>query len=165
MHSRNCWLGQHRSWTTGNIQVGHTVYTTRQLPPQILHYMHLTLSRNELLIFTDFSATCDLHAAKLDNCSQDAHAVLAIFVVCHSPRFVTVKQEEEDVRHRLNNCDVWYFFGNTISKGKKNDHIFHDASCLKEIIENIQVAIPTCWWEGSVSSESMDRQLCVPVHV
>jgi hypothetical protein len=96
--------------------------------------MHLTLSRNELLIFTDFSATCDLHAAKLDNCSQDAHAVLAIFVVCHSPRFVTVKQEEEDVRHRLNDCDVWYFFGDTISKGKKNDHIFHNA-CLKDIIQ------------------------------
>jgi hypothetical protein len=95
----------------------------------------VTLSRNELLIFTDFSATCDLHTAKLDNCSQDAHAVLAIFVVCHSPPFVTVKQDEqEDVRHRLNDCDVWYFFGDTISKGKKNDHIFHNA-CLKEIIE------------------------------
>jgi hypothetical protein len=60
--------------------------------------------------------------------------VLAIFVVYHSPRFITVKQEEEeeDVRHWLNNCDVWYFFGDTISKGKKNDHIFHNA-CLKDI--------------------------------
>jgi hypothetical protein len=60
-----------------------------------------TLSRNELLVFTNFSATSDLHAAKLDNCSQDVHAVLAIFVVYHSPRFITVKQEEEeeDVRH------------------------------------------------------------------
>jgi hypothetical protein len=93
-----------------------------------------TLSRNELLIFTNLSATCDMHAAKLDNCFQDAHTLLAIFVVCHSTGFITVKQEEEDVRHQLNNCDVWYFFGNTISKGKKNDHIFH-SGCLKEIIE------------------------------
>jgi hypothetical protein len=42
-----------------------------------------TLSRNKLLIFTGFSAACDLHATKLDNYSHDAHAVLAIFVVCH----------------------------------------------------------------------------------
>jgi hypothetical protein len=60
--------------------------------------------------------------------------VLAIFVMCHSPRFVTVKQEEEDFRHRINDFDVWYFFGGMILKGKKNDHIFHNA-CLKEIIE------------------------------
>jgi hypothetical protein len=50
-----------------------------------------TLSRNEMLVFTGFSATCDLHTAKLDNCSQDAHAVLALFIVCHSPYFITVK--------------------------------------------------------------------------
>jgi hypothetical protein len=62
-----------------------------------------THSRNELLMFTNFSATCDLHATKLDNCSQDAHAVLAIFAVCHSPCFITVKQDkQEDVRHQLN---------------------------------------------------------------
>jgi hypothetical protein len=81
------------------------------------------------------ASLCDLHAAKLDNCSQDAHAVLAMFVMCHPPCYITVKQEEqEDVMHQINNCDVWYFFGDTISKGKKNDHIFHNA-CLKEIIE------------------------------
>jgi hypothetical protein len=54
-----------------------------------------TLSRNELLVFTDFSATCDLRATKLENCSQDAQVVLAIFVVCHSPRLITVKQEDK----------------------------------------------------------------------
>jgi hypothetical protein len=96
----------------------------------------VTLTRNESLMFTDFSATCDLHAAKLDNCSQDTHAVLSMFVLRHSSRFVTVQQEDgEDVGHQINDCDVWHFFGDTISKGKKNDHIFHNA-CLKEIVES-----------------------------
>ena len=82
------------------------------------------LSRTELLIFTDFSATCDLHAGKLDNCSQDAHAVLAIFVVCHSPRFVTVKQEEEDVTHQINNCDAGISLVIRSQKGRKMTTFF-----------------------------------------
>lgn len=76
------------------------------------------------VIFTNFSATCDLDATKLDNSSQDAHAVLTIFVMCNSPHFITVKQEGEDVKNQINDCDVWYFYGDTISKGKKNDTYF-----------------------------------------
>jgi hypothetical protein len=93
-------------------------------------------------MFANFSATCDLRAAKLDNCSQDAHAVLATCVACHSPRFVTVQQEEgDDVRHPINDCDAWCFFGDTFSKGKKNDHIFHNAF-LKDIIESHKRQFP-----------------------
>ena len=44
-----------------------------------------TPTSNDLIIFTDLLATCDLCACKLKNCSQDAHTVLKIFAVCHSP--------------------------------------------------------------------------------
>jgi hypothetical protein len=71
----------------------------------------------------------------MDNCSQDAHAVLCIFVVLHSPRDVTVNKEGRDVTVRLNECDVWHFFGDTISKGKKNDHVFHNT-CLEEVVNH-----------------------------
>jgi hypothetical protein len=100
-----------------------------------------TLSRNELLVFTDFSATCDLHAAKLDNCSQDAHAVLAIFVVCHSPRFVTVKQEEEDVRHRLNDCDVVFLRRYHLEGEEERSHFSQRLS--QRHYSNVQATIPT----------------------
>jgi hypothetical protein len=47
---------------------------------------------SELLIFTDFSATCNLQVAMADNCSQNAHAIPCIFVVLHSPRNVIEKE-------------------------------------------------------------------------
>jgi hypothetical protein len=40
------------------------------------------------IIFTNFSASLDLRAGETDNSSIDAHAVLDIFVVCHSQRTV-----------------------------------------------------------------------------
>ena len=93
-----------------------------------------TFSTSELLVFTDFSATMDLHAAKADNSSVNNHAVLAIYVVLYSPRDVNVKLDNGEVQtKRVNECDVWYFFGESMSKGKKNDHVFHNA-CLKEIV-------------------------------
>ena len=35
----------------------------------------------------------------------------------------------------VNECDKWIFFGDTLSKGKKNDHVFHNA-CLTYIIKH-----------------------------
>jgi hypothetical protein len=55
--------------------------------------------------------------------------------VLHSPRDITVKKDGKDVRVRLNECDVWHFFGDMISKGKKNDHVFHNAG-LEEIVKH-----------------------------
>jgi hypothetical protein len=97
-----------------------------------------TFGPSELLIFTDFSATMDLRASQTDNSSVDAHAALQIFVVLHSPRVVKVS-DDNGVEHekRVHECDVWYFFGSTISKGKKNDHVFHNA-CLEDIVKHYQ---------------------------
>jgi hypothetical protein len=91
----------------------------------------------ELLIFTDFSSTVDLFASQTDNSSQNAHAVLAIFVVLSNRRDVRIKRDGRFVTKSINDCDVWYFFGDTISKGKKNDHVFHNA-CLEEIVRYYQ---------------------------
>ena len=94
-----------------------------------------TFGALDLAIFTDFSATMDLRAAKTDNSSVDNHAVLAIYVVLHSPRDIQIQLEDGTfVTKRVHECDVWHFFGDSMSKGKKNDHVFHNA-CLKHIVE------------------------------
>ena len=68
------------------------------------------------LVFTDFSATDNLRAAETDNSSEDAHMTIAVFVVLHNSRDVEVEGQIK----RINDTDVWYFVGPTISKGKKN---------------------------------------------
>jgi hypothetical protein len=35
---------------------------------------------------------------------------------------------------RLNDCDVFHYFGDAKSKGKKNDHVFHNT-CLLDIVQ------------------------------
>lgn len=78
-------------------------------------------------------------AVHTDNCSTDAHAVLAIYVVLHSRREVFVADQYGGPPQKkiVNDCDVYHFFGNTISKGKKNDHVFHNA-CLEAIVKRYQ---------------------------
>ena len=43
----------------------------------------------------------------------------------------TTNDDDETI---VNDCDRWIFFGDTLSKGKKNDHIFHNA-CMTHIIK------------------------------
>ncbi len=89
------------------------------------------------IIFTNFSASLDLRAGETDNSSIDAHAVLDIFVVCHSQRTVDgIRNRKGNLESiRVNDCDVWYLFGDSKSKGKKNDHVFHNA-CLDHLLEH-----------------------------
>jgi hypothetical protein len=104
---------------------------------QVKHKYATTLLNLRLLSFTDFSASLDLGASEKDNSSVDRHAVLAIFVVLHSKRTVTVNKDGKMVEHLVYECDIWRFFGESMSKGKKNDHIFHNA-CLDEIVSFYQ---------------------------
>ena len=90
----------------------------------------------EIWIGTDFSATMNLKASFTDNCSEDAHAVLDIFVVLSEQRPVTIEVGKTG-RKRTNwiyAVDVWYFFGDSLSKGKKNDHVFHNT-CIDFLTE------------------------------
>ena len=87
------------------------------------------------VICTDFGATLDLSAAEKDNCSVNNHAVIAIYFVLSNWRTVEYKKSEEEYdKAIMNDCDKWLFFGDTISRGKKNDHVFHN-SCLTHIIQ------------------------------
>lgn len=52
-----------------------------------------TLQEDALFVLTDFLATMDLRARQTDTCSQDAHAVLDVFVVLHKRRQVTVTKK------------------------------------------------------------------------
>jgi hypothetical protein len=66
----------------------------------------MTLLNLCLLNFTDFSASLDLGAAEKDN-SVDRHAVLAIIVVLHSKRAVTVNKDGKMVEHLVYECDIY----------------------------------------------------------
>ena len=95
------------------------------------------------LIFTDFSATDDLRAAQTDNSSEDAHMTIAIYVVLHSSREVQVDTANGAQTKWINDCDVWYCVGPTISKGKKNDHVYHNA-CLDHLLEHYKSKFEEC---------------------
>jgi hypothetical protein len=96
-----------------------------------------TLKENQIILLTDFSATLDLRAGEVENCSVNGHAVLDTFVVVHSPRSIIVVKDGRERIARIHECDVWHYFGDTISKGKKNDHVFHNA-CLVDIVAYYQ---------------------------
>jgi hypothetical protein len=89
------------------------------------------IPNNEIRICMEFSATGDLRASETNNCSEDSHLVITVYVVLHTVRTVMV----DNVSKKLNDCNIWYFLGSTLSKGKKNDHVFHNA-CLDSLIEN-----------------------------
>ena len=77
--------------------------------------------------------------AEKDNSSVNNHAIIDIFFVAHSWRRVQYDKKnaagllvkDETI---VNECDKWIIFGDTYSKGKKNDHVFHNA-CLTYLIK------------------------------
>jgi hypothetical protein len=73
------------------------------------------VGQNNIVVMTDFAATLDLKATETVNCSVDAHAFLDNFVVISNRRDVRV----QDRMLSMNDCDVFQYFGSTMSKGKK----------------------------------------------
>jgi len=84
-----------------------------------------TFSQQELLIYTDFSATPELVAKEVGNCHEAEHCVIDVLVVLDDPRTVKVVKDGETIDKRINSCTYWAFLGPTDGKGKKNDHRFH----------------------------------------
>jgi len=89
-----------------------------------------------LLIFTDFASSMALRAFQTVNSSVDGHAVNDNFVCIYNRRTTTVKDkkkgengEEVETEDSIEifTVDVHHFFGETISKGKKNDHAMHNV--------------------------------------
>jgi hypothetical protein len=98
-----------------------------------------TVGPSNIVIMTDFSSTLDLKACETINSSVDSHAFLDNFVVISKQRKANVVQqsingEETVTEASINGCDVHQFFGSTMSKGKKNDYVTHNA-CLKHVIK------------------------------
>ena len=86
------------------------------------------------IICTDFGATLDLGAAEKGNCSVDNHSVMCtLFVVSNWREVEYVNTKGNADKTIINDCDKWIFFGDTMSKGKKNDHVFHNT-CLDYIV-------------------------------
>lgn len=86
------------------------------------------------VICTDFGASLDLCSAEKNNCSVDNRAVICILFVVYNRRNVSFQKMSEIGEYETdemiaNDCDRWVFFGDTMSKGKKNDHIFHQSCC------------------------------------
>ena len=104
------------------------------------HFMSAPI--RHLVICTDFGDTLDLMSIEKDNLSVNNDAVICIFFVSYNWRTVEFKKlvtcgestNEIDNQKIINDCDKWIYFGDTISKGKKNDHVFHIA-CLTYIIK------------------------------
>ena len=70
---------------------------------------------------------------------MDNHTVICIFFVNLNWRNVIFKQVVEDVglvdnETIVSDCGKWIFFGDTISAGKNNDHVFHNV-CQTYIIK------------------------------
>ena len=91
------------------------------------------------IIYTNFGATLDLSAIEKDNCSVNNHAAVCILFVVTNWRNVKFKKKNENGNNIedetiINDCDKWIFFADTISKGKKNDHVMHN-SCLTYLIK------------------------------
>ena len=86
-------------------------------------------------IMTDFGATLDLCAAEKDNSSVNNHAVVCIFFVLSNWRKVNYVRTDTSEWDEMitNECDKWIVFGDTMAKGKKNDHVFHNA-CIAHLI-------------------------------
>jgi len=84
-----------------------------------------TLGKDELLIFTDFSATPEFIAKEVGNCHEAEHCVIDVIVVLDDPRTVLVEKDGVFTEKRINSCTYWAFLGPTDGKGKKNDHRFH----------------------------------------
>jgi hypothetical protein len=119
------------------LEICRVHYNESRWLARVKHIDTETLEDSCLLAFTDFSASMDLRAGVLDNSSVNRHAVLAIYVVLHSKRSVTVDKDGKSVEHTVYECDIWHFFGESMLKGKKNDHVFHNA-CLDEIVSFYQ---------------------------
>ena len=91
------------------------------------------------IFFTNFGATLDLMGAEKDDSSVNNHAVIDIFFVAHSWRRVTYKKLNGEGCEVLdekivNECSKWIFFGDTYSKGKKKNYVFHNV-CLTYTIK------------------------------
>jgi hypothetical protein len=90
-----------------------------------------TVGPNSIIIMTDFAATLALKACETVNSSVDSHAFLDNFIVISNRRKANVinrcNEEVTTTEVSLNDCDVHQFFGSTMSKGKKNDYISHNA--------------------------------------
>ena len=105
---------------------------------------------------TDFSATADLTSLKKANSAVDAHAIIAVFFVYHNFRKVHILEgftkeilsdDDNDVvdmfdddgwiivqvdEYAICDCDVRQYIGGTESKGKSNDHFYHNI-CLENV--------------------------------
>ena len=95
-----------------------------------------TFEEEEIVIYTDFSATPNLEAIDTDNSSVANHMILDIFVVCHSPRMVDVFNEDGTLHStiRVTDCTYWAIVGPTDGYGKKNDHVLHNHA-LDHIVD------------------------------
>ena len=101
-----------------------------------MRQIDLTMSDKDTtrVICTDFGTTFDLGAAEKDNCSVDNHSVICIFCVVYNWRVADFTDDSSLDQVIISDCDKWIFLGDTMSKGKKNDHVYHNA-CLHHVIK------------------------------
>ena len=63
----------------------------------------------EIAFLVDFSAMVNLYAKSKDNSDTNTHAILAIYVVLHNRKDVSIVTEGRETKHSVNECDIFTF--------------------------------------------------------
>ena len=87
------------------------------------------------VMLADFGATLDLGTMEKGNCGVDNHAVICALLVARGWRQVARASSSTGMSDVtvIDDCGKWVIFGDTMSKGGENDHVFHNA-CLDYVI-------------------------------
>ena len=84
-----------------------------------------------MVIATDFGATLDSRTMEKDNCSVNNHAAFCVMHSLHDWKDIKHEIIERNgnmlSKKNISKCGRWINFVDTSSRGKKNDHVVHDA--------------------------------------
>lgn len=109
--------------------------------------------KDEIVAYTDFSATPDLEALLKDNCAEANHCLIDVFVILSNPREVSYTTDEGNVAtKRINDCTYVGIWGPTDGYGKKNDHVCHHAafdnvvtSFKEKLLQELGIDLAKVW--------------------
>ena len=127
-----------------------------------------------MVIYADFGASLDLQAREKDNCATNHHAVICITCCLHGWKEVSYDRLSKDgnmltEKCAVSECDRWIVFADSMTRGKKNDHIAHhhflrhmmdqhELTCQTQSIELFMLTIV----EGNASAGRI-LDACLPI--
>ena len=68
-----------------------------------------------IAVLADFSSMLNLYMKSKYNSATNSHSVLTIYVVLHNRKDVSIVTEGGETNYIVNECGIFYFFGDTLS--------------------------------------------------